>query len=168
MGKQGNGQLPPVYVVFIILLVLFWAGFAVGAVNLVRGLIEEFPKFLASGRIQATMLDVYIENLFKKIVLVWILVHLQTLLTAVIRGQSFDGRNPKRIRRVGYGAFASALVGFLTDVYWSGWPKPNLIDFKNIFAGEIGRMIIFGVGLLIIAKVFETGLALKRDQDLTI
>ncbi len=160
----------PIVWVSIILLIAFWIGFAIGSFNLFKGMGGEIDKvfFSKSERFKASMLDVYIELFFNKVILFWILLHLQLIMLTITRGEAFDSRNPGRIRKVACGAFAFAIISFVGDFYWSGLPALRFNSLLMLVKGEAFRMALFGVGILIIGKAFENGLMLRKEQELTI
>jgi hypothetical protein len=170
MKQQKREKYAPFVWVSIILLIAFWIGFAIGTFNLFRGMGAEINKvfFLKSERFKASMLDVYIELFFKNVILFWVLLHLQLIMFTITRGKAFDSRNPGRIRKVAYGAFAFAIFSLAADFYWSGLPALEFSSLYMLVKGEAFRMALFGMGILIIGKAFENGLMLRKEQELTI
>lgn len=160
----------PIVWISIILLIAFWIGFAVGTFNLFKGMGTEINKvfFLKSERFKASMLDVYIQLFFQKVILFWILLHLQWIMLTITRREAFDNRNPGRIRKVAYGAFAFAIFSLAAGFYWSGLPALKFSSLFMLVKGEALRMALFGMAILIIGKAFETGLMIRKDQELTI
>ena len=79
MKEREKRKKNRIYWVTIILLIIFWIGFAIGTFNIFKGMGGEINKvfFLKSERFKASMLDVYIELLVKKVLLFWVLFHLQ-------------------------------------------------------------------------------------------
>ena len=165
MKEPKKGKKSPIVWVTVILLIAFWIGFAIGTFNLFKGIGAEINKvfFLKSERFKASMLDVYIDLLVKKVILFWVLFHLQMIMLTITRGEAFDSRNPRWIRKVAYGAFAFAIFQLASDLYWSGLPS-----IYGLVKGEAFRMALFGLGILIIGKAFESGLMIRKDQELTI
>ncbi len=156
--------------VSVILLIAFWIGFAIGTFNLFKGMGGEINKvfFLKSERFKASMLDVYIELFFKKVILFWVLLHLQLIMFTITRGEAFDSRNPGRIRKVACGAFAFAIFSLAAGFYWSGLPSLKFNSLFMLMKGEALRMALFGMAIMIIGKAFENGLMIRKDQELTI
>ena len=168
-GKK-RGKKTPIVWVSIILLLAFWIGFAIGTFNIFKGMGAEINKvfFLKSERFLTSLLGVYIELLIKQAILFWVLFHLQLIMLTITRGEAFDSRNPGWIRRVAYGAFTFVIFRLVADFYWSGLPAIKFSSLCMLVKGEALRMALFGVGILIIGKAFETGLLIRKDQELTI
>jgi hypothetical protein len=170
MKELKKEKKSPIAWVSIILLFAFWIGFAIGTFNLFKGMGAEINKvfFLKSESFKASMLDVYIELFLQKVILFWVLLHLQWIMLTVIRGAAFDSRNPGRIRKVAFGAFAFAIINLAADFYWSGLPALKFSSLYMLVKSEVFRMALFGVGILIIGKAFENGLILRKEQELTV
>ena len=170
MNELKKGKQAPIVWGTIILLVAFWIGFAAGTFNIFKGMGGEINKvfFLKSERFKTSMLDVYIELSFKQVILFWVLLHIQLIMLTIIRGEAFDTRNPGWIRKVAYGAFAFAIFRLASDFYWSGLPALKFSSLYALIKGEAFRMALFGMGILIIGKAFESGLMIRKDQELTI
>lgn len=117
---------------------------------------------------KTSLLDVYIELFFNKVILFWVLFHLQLIMLTITRGEAFNSRNPGRIRKVAFGAFAFALISLAADFYWSGLPALKFSSLYMLVKGEAFRMALFGTGILIIGKAFENGMLLRKEQELTI
>jgi hypothetical protein len=170
MKERENGKKTRIFWATVILLIVFWIGFAIGTFNIFKGMGGEVNKvfFLKSERFKASMLDVYIELLIKKILLFWVLFHLQKIMLTITRGEAFDSRNPGWIRKVAYGAFVFAIFHLASDLYWSGLPSLKIRSLYGLVKGEAFRMALFGLSILIIGKAFEDGLMIRKDQELTI
>lgn len=168
-GKK-RGKKTPIVWISIILLLAFWIGFAIGTFNLFKGMSGEINKvfFLKSERFKTSLLDVYIELFLNKVILFWVLLHLQLIMLTISRGEAFDSRNPRWIRKVALGAFAFAIISLAADFYWSGPPSLKFSSLYMFVKGEVFRTALFGVGILIIGKAFENGLMLRKEQELTI
>jgi hypothetical protein len=116
-----------------------------------------------------TNLSFYVQNLLIALVYFLILYNLYGLLVMIARGNPFDPSNPKRIRRVAYGAFALTALNLGASVILAfSSPKQGWTSFYAEILGQGFRTILFGVGILVIGKVFEAGARLKQDQDLTV
>lgn len=170
MIGQKKGKKAPIVWVTVILLAAFWVGFAVGIFNIFKGMGGEIDKvfFAKSVILKSSMLDVYIELLVMKVILFWVLFHLQKIMLTITRGEAFDSRNPVWIRKVAWGAFAFAIFRLVSGFYWSGLPALKFSSLYGLVKGEAFRMALFGLSILIIGKAFETGLMIRKDQELTI
>jgi hypothetical protein len=109
------------------------------------------------------------QNILVFLLYLVILYHLYRLLAVISRGHPFSGESPRRIRWAGYGMLAITAVNLAADVARS-FALPGLA-WKSFFSQILGQgfqTILLGVGLLVIAAVFEAGVKMRQDQDLTV
>ena len=93
------------------------------------------------------------------------------LIGLVSRGEPFSPASPRHIRRIGYAVFvlallhtgAAAIGEFNIPGVSVNWTEAVL---RILYSGL--STLLLGFGFLVIAKVIETGVALKQDQDLTV
>jgi hypothetical protein len=104
-----------------------------------------------------------------------ILYQVFRLLLKVGKGDPFDPVNPRRIRKVAYGAFGIAAITLLYEVImmfvlFKDSYDPNVTTFHKILNVLVrsAQMALFGLGILIIAKILESGVRLQQEQNLTI
>jgi hypothetical protein len=170
MSEKKTQKRSTLILICTILLIIFWIGFAVGTFNLFKGMMDDIHKvfILKSETFKASMLDVRIEILLKKVITFWILFHLQLILLSISREKPFDPRNHRRIRKIAYGAFASAFINLLSSFYWSGLPDLKFSSFYSYLKGQTTLMTLFAVSILIIGTAFERGSGMQQDQDLTV
>lgn len=154
--------------IFIVFLLICWLALAYSFVRIFIGIGGEIPKLGRGVSFTKSMIDVYIEIFLKRLVFLWILIHLQGIVRAVSRSEPFDPRNSTRIRKIAFGLFAWAVLGILSDFYWARDFKVDIGELVFYLRGDTGRMILFGVGILVIAKAFEMGIKMQQDQKLTI
>jgi len=104
-------------------------------------------------------------------ILIWLLVHIYQLIKSISRGEPFASGNPRRVRKIAHGALALATVEFLSESlrYFLGhWHWSTLKGFLFNLMGVPMWCTFFALVLLVIARVFEEGLRLKQDENLTI
>jgi hypothetical protein len=102
-------------------------------------------------------------------ILIWLLANIYRLIKSISQGGSFCARNPRLVRRIAYGALALALVSFLSEsLEYLLVPSSQLKLFLYKLMGVPMWTVLFGLAFLVIAKVFEEGLKLKEDENLTI
>jgi len=167
LGWVTKKQKAPL-LVFIVFLLICWLGLAYSFVKIFIGISEEIPKIERGVRFLKSMIDVYLEIFLKKLIFLWILIHLQGIVRAISRNEPFDARNPARIRKIALGPFAWAVLGILSDCYWARDFRMDIGEIFRYLRGSTGQLILFGVAILIIAKAFEMGIEMQRDQNLTI
>jgi hypothetical protein len=157
-------------IVFMVFLFICWLGLAYSFVRIFLGVAGEIPK-LHTTSFKYLMIDVYFDPFLKRLIFLWILIHLQGIVLTISRKDPFNKRNSARIRKIAYGAFAFAIVDILNEMYWYYWlkqEKPEMGVLVTFLRGDVGRMILVGVGILIIAKAFKMGIKLQEDQNLTV
>jgi hypothetical protein len=101
-------------------------------------------------------------------ILIWLLVHTYKLIKSVSKGEPFGSRNPRRIRKIAYGALALASVEFLEVSFIFLLFTRHFMGFLYEFMGAPMWTAFFGLSLLVTARVFEEGLRLRQDENLTI
>ena len=157
-------------IIFMVFLIICWLGLAYSFVRIFLGVSGEIPK-LHTTSFKYLMIDVYFDPFIKRLVFLWILIHLQGIVLTISRKDPFNKRNPSRIKKIAWGAFAYAIGEILYDVYWSYWLQGQRVksgDIVSFLRGDVGRMILIGVGILIIAKAFKMGIKMQEDQNLTV
>jgi hypothetical protein len=103
--------------------------------------------------------------------LLWILYHLRELLRALTRVGPFAPDNPGRIRKIGWALVAAGPVfGLFMFLYGTIY-----VRFLDIPGAQIEVpvdvhpfVILTGLIVLVISQVFEMGVRLQREQDLTV
>ena len=101
----------------------------------------------------------------------WLLTMLRRFLRNVRDGRPFDPANPRLLHRIGLlAALTGPALGLVQLVV--GYLYINLFDFPgaviSINADFHWGMVLTGVVILVIARVYETAVAMKTDADLTI
>ena len=111
---------------------------------------------------------------------VWLIVHqLRLFLRSVKEGRPFDRENPKLIRRVGYLVFVlgplEGLWSFVMSckyIHQISLPGALLAigkDSTMIVHADIDQnLIILGLLILLIAQIFDEGVKMQEEQDLTV
>jgi membrane protease YdiL (CAAX protease family) len=102
-------------------------------------------------------------------ILIWLLAGIYRLIKSITTGEPFGPSNPRRVRKVAYGVLALASVTFLEQSLQ--FIMRPYVPLKSLFYHLMGVPMwaaFFGLALLVIARVFEEGLRLKQDENLTI
>lgn len=151
-----------VFVVFLILLAGFYAFVTISsAISLFRNPWPNLSPWVH--------LSMYLDSMLFGLVFLAILYQLYRLVKMIAKRDPFNPENPQRIRGVALGVFGISLVNlvffvirFLTSPFMS----------KDSFWGTLlirgAERIFFILGLLIVAKVLETGVRMQQEQNLTI
>jgi len=114
-------------------------------------------------------LSLWLDALLTALISLVILYQLFRLVQMVAKGDPFSPENPRRIRRVAYAVLAISVsnIAFRTlnhyflnrgAEWWMG---------MNVLIKGVERAF-FILGLLIIAKLLDTGVRLQQDQNLTV
>ncbi len=114
-------------------------------------------------------LSLWLDSIFTGLIFFVILYQLFCLVKMIANGDPFNQENPRRIRIVAYGVFGisisnlvfTGLRSFLTP-WESDWALVKTILFRG------AERVFFILGLLIIAKLLDTGVRLQQDQNLTV
>jgi Protein of unknown function (DUF2975) len=102
-------------------------------------------------------------------ILIWLLTHIYQLIRSISKKGPFDAGNPRRVRKVAYGALMLALVVLLSEI--SNYLLMPAATLKMLLYNLMGVPMwaaTFGLALLVVARVFEEGLRLKENENLTI
>ena len=151
------------------MLVVYVVGFTVYMVSQVPAEIRQLSA--QPGKSSIAGWSFLAQNTLLTLIYFSILYNLYALLVMVAKGEPFHPSNPKRIRRIAYAAFAIFCVNVAAAVLLARSGFPPHPAWSALFSELLGkgfRTVLFGVGILVIARVFEAGLALKQDQDLTV
>lgn len=168
MKNSSSGQTSSVRA-FVLLVDLAWIFVVVGVVlAFVLGVISLIsPSRPADERIFQT-LGIYLSMLVSTCIYVWIVFHLRQLMKSVKDSRPFDPANPRRIQQIGYAVFLLIPAEILDKFLMMGDKAISANFFMDLVWGSFFKWLFLGFGVLVIAKVFERGVSIQRDQSLTI
>ncbi len=106
------------------------------------------------------------------------LYQLRLIMKTLRAGEPFDEANPKRIRTIGWIILFWEPVVFLSDVvtapyYWSPLKASlqqafgDAIHFQHDYNMKMG-LVLVGLIVLVLSKVFAEGVRLRIEQDYTV
>ena len=99
----------------------------------------------------------------------WIILFLRQLMLTVKSNNPFDLKNPGRIRKIAYAVFALVPVDISGNMLMKGLQTTlNTANFVDLLWGSLFKLTFLGFGILVIAKVFDLGVELQREQKMTI
>jgi hypothetical protein len=118
---------------------------------------------------------IYLTSLLIWGLFLWIVFHLRLLIRSVIEGKPFYKKNPMMIRKIAYAVLAWAVVDGLFN-YLKGtfiirttyYPGAGLDLISELIFKIFLEFSFLGLGILVIAQIFDVGARLQKDQDLTI
>jgi|GEM_PF-3148159 len=111
----------------------------------------------------------YLTSIMVSVIFLWIVWHLRKLIRTIKEGNPFLPENPGRIRKIAYAILVWAPVEMMT--YGSMY---RAFTIQSPFLGggiqlrPILEMIFLGLAILVIGEVFERGVKLQQEQDLTV
>lgn len=101
--------------------------------------------------------------------LIWLLVHTYQLIRAISHSGPFGSENPRRVRKIAYGALVLGMVALISEgLTYLFIPSATLKILVYNLMGVPMWAFFFCLVLLVIARVFEEGLKLKENENLTI
>jgi len=113
--------------------------------------------------------SIYLASLLTAIIFLWIIYCLQKLVQTVEQNHPFDQANPGRIRRIAYGVFVWILLRVFSEIMMKGLSDVlKTENFFDLLLCDVLTPVFLGTAILVIAKVFETGVRLEQDQTLTV
>lgn len=119
-----------------------------------------------------TGLAIWINSLLGSAIFVWIVYHLRLILRSVKKGTPFAKENPKRIRKVAWAVLAWGPIRLLSfflkgRFLFLGMGKA-MSAMAPMFMITFWELIFVGLGILVIAQIFERGIVLQQEHDLTV
>jgi hypothetical protein len=109
------------------------------------------------------------RGMFSGAIFLWVLYPLRSLTCTVNGGRPFDITNPSRIRKIAFGVFAWIPVGIIGEYLLKPARGPiTWVDFAGVLWQKAVVLGFLGLAILMIAEVFDVGVRLKQDQDLTV
>jgi hypothetical protein len=118
----------------------------------------------------ATIILYFVSMLIWGIFL-WIVWHLRKLMQTIKDGKPFLPENPGRIRKI---AYAILLWAPIETLFYGVMFRGFAVNVGPMFptGGMPVRifleLVFFGLAVLVIAEVFERGVNLQQEQDLTV
>ncbi len=114
-------------------------------------------------------LSLWLDALLTALISLVILFQLFRLVQMVAKGDPFSPENPRRVRSVAYAVLAISVsnIAFRTLNHYSMHLEAGWWMGMNVLIKGAERAF-FILGLLIVAKLLETGVRLQQDQNLTV
>jgi len=114
----------------------------------------------------------YFTNIIASGIILWIVHHFRLLIKKLKSGEPFHESNPRLIRKIAIGVLVWAPIRMMSFVglglFLIGgmhYPHfPMLFSFTPLTL----ELVFIGLGILVIAQVFEYGCKLQQEQDLTV
>ena len=154
-------------ITLIMLLALYGLFFVAGAIAFLKLILPPFAFKPIPGLLPE--IKFVLDKVLTGPVYFFVAYRIFKLIALVSRGEPFSQASPRHIRAIGYAVFVLALLhAAAAAISESGssviqYPDPLI---RAAYSGLSAALV--GFGFLVIARVIEVGVALKRDQDLTI
>lgn len=149
--------------------ILWIVGIAAFFMNAVLVLISVLRSPLSEGKGLLYAAGIGLASLLTVGVFLWIIHHLRKLVRTVEQGHPFDNENPGSIRRIAYGVFLWVPLRIFSKIMLEGISEVTQGGaFIDLLVRDFMIPVFLGTVILVIAKVFETGVRLRQDQSLTI
>ena len=153
---------------FSLMVDIIWI-FAV--VGLVLTLVLGFLIIARSWGDKSIMIQTGISfsGFFNSIIFVLIIFYLRKILRSIKAKSPFETANVQRIKKIAYAVFVLIPIDILGKILIQGF---DAIFSSGYFIGLIWdglfKLLLIGLGILVIAKVFKSGLELQQEKNLTI
>ena len=146
-------------------LIVAAVGFCLSAILTPLGLAGVFKD----NKTPIVAAGIYFCTLLTSAAYLWIVYLLRRLMLTVKSNNPFDLENPGRIRKIAYAVFALVPVDIAGNILIKGFQTTlNTVNFADLLWGSLFKLTFLGFSLLVIAKVFDLGVELQRDQKMTI
>ena len=144
---------------------LTWVTIAIRLIMLAAGLVhgEEESESIVLGALAWSDAIPFVSSL----ITLWILYHLRCFFRLVAQGSPFAPEIPRRTRSIGYAIIAWSPLTALASIwlhYLDALPGPHLI----VGGGWSAELIFIGLVILVLARVFEVGVGMQEEQNLTV
>ncbi len=168
MTKSSSGQTSSVRA-FVLLVDLAWIFVVVGVVlAFVLAVVNVVSPSRPADERFAFTFGMTLSMLLISAIYVWMVFHLRQLMRSVKDNRPFDPANPQRIQKIGYAVFLLIPAEILDKFLMMGDKAVSAEFFMDLVWGGFFKWLFLGFGVLVIAKVFERGVSIQRDQSLTI
>jgi len=169
--KEGFLQAPSVRALSVSISILWIVSIAVFIVTTAfvffTLLKSPSPLMKEKGVVYAGSL--YLARVFADSVFLWIIYLLRKLIKTVEQGNPFEKRNPAWIRQIAYGIFSWIPLKVFSTIMSEGFSVAVKTDYVvRLLLRDFLMPLFIGMVILIIARVFETGVRMQLDQSLTI
>jgi uncharacterized membrane protein len=139
---------------------IMYAG--LGLISFVKSLSGKEEGLFTTG-------GLYLAGLLTACIFLWIIYNLKKLLKTVDQGNPFEKDNPGRIRRIAYGVYVLIPLQIFSKLIMIGFSEAAKTgNFVDLLLRDLMMPVFLGTAILVIARVFETGVRLQQDQSLTI
>ncbi len=167
--KGNKKEDQPSYVrAFSLMVDIIWI---LAVVGLVLALVMGFVIITKSGGVKSIMIQtgISLTGFFNSIIFVLIIFYLRKILRSIKAKSPFEVANVQRIKNIAYAVFVLIPIDILGKILMRGFDSTfSSAGFIDLIWDGFIKLLIIGLGILVIAKVFESGLELQKEKNLTI
>lgn len=152
---------------FSLLVDIIWIIAVVGLV--LTAVLGIYMLILPSGDRVIKEAAIFIPSSLNSIIFVMIIFYLRKIIRSIKAKSPFEKANVQRIKRIAYAVFILIPIDILGKILIQGFD--NIFSstlFIDLVWGGFFKLLFIGLGILVIAKVFESGLELQKEKSLTI
>jgi len=153
---------------FSLMVDIIWI-FAV--VGLVLALVMGFIIIAKSGGFKSVVIQtgISLAGFFNSIIFVLIIFYLRKILRSIKAKSPFEVANVQRIKNIAYAVFVLIPIDILGKILIKGFDSAfSSANFVDLVWNGFFKLFLIGLGILVIGKVFESGLELQKERNLTI
>jgi len=134
--------------------------------------IESYGNVTLIGNIPAVVYPQWGVFLLEALIGYFLAVRLKRLLQSVREGRPFDQKSPKDIRDIGWLVIAGTVLQSVLSTYAAFFLRkhvPVAEDCTLTVMPQIDLLFIFlGLVILLLARIFQAGVDLQQEHDLTV
>lgn len=153
-----------------------WASIVVHSAMITAGVGFKEGEFGSSGGLMDSIVfetPVWSDAipLVSNLVVLWILYHLRCFFRVVAQENPFVSEIPKRTRLIAYSIIAwRPVTGLVSGLlrYMDSLPGPHFDLRLNFGRGSNSELIFIGLVILALAHIFDMGVRLQEEQNLTV
>ncbi|MCE5269965.1 DUF2975 domain-containing protein [bacterium] len=134
--------------------------------------IESYGNVTMIGNIPAVVYPQWVVFFLEALIGYFLAVRLKRLLQRVREGRPFDPANPKDIRDIGWLVISGTVLQSVLSTYAALYLRKHVpvpVDCTLTVMPQIDLLFIFlGLVILLLASIFQAGVDLQQEHDLTV
>jgi len=163
-----NKENQPSYIrAFSLLVNIFWIIAVVGLVLTV--VLGGVLLIQSSGDSIQMKTVISLSSFLNSLIFVMIIFYIRKIIRSIKAKSPFEAANVQRIKKIAWAVFVLIPVDILGKILIQGFDKIfSSTHFIDLVWGGFFKLLFIGLGILVIAKVFESGIELQKEKSLTI
>lgn len=148
-------------ILWVFSIVVLFLTISIGVLSFISG--------SAGGGDNAEKWGIFVSSVLNSVIFVMIIFYLRRIIGSIKEKSPFKNTNVQSIKRIAYLVFLLIPIEIISQWLMSGFEKMfSTSGFVNLVWGNFFKLIFVGLGILVIGKVFESGLSLQKEKELTI